>query len=229
VSGLAATTAPVPLHTLPTWLDICAMSINAAFGAAVARNRRLTLMAVLIAGVIVGLGGGMVRDVLLGLEAAAIENWYYLPAVLGAALVGGFLAHRLIQGHTSYLVVHSVAIALLVTIGVQKALEYKTPGDAAIFLGVLTGTMGGVGADVMAGERATIFRKAHLGLVAVVLGAVIFWLLTTYVNFWVATVVTLATSVPLDLLSVRFGWASPMFPGDKDPLSPGSEAGAGDP
>ena len=105
VGGLTATAAPVPLHTLPIWVDIFAMSINAAFGAAVARNRRLTLLAVLIAGVIVGLGGGMVRDVLLGLEAAAIEYWYYLPAVLGAALVGGFLAHRLIQGRTSYLVV----------------------------------------------------------------------------------------------------------------------------
>ena len=105
MGGLTATAAPVPLHTLPIWVDIFAMSINAAFGAAVARNRRLTLLAVLIAGVIVGLGGGMVRDVLLGLEAAAIEYWYYLPAVLGAALVGGFLAHRLIQGRTSYLVV----------------------------------------------------------------------------------------------------------------------------
>jgi uncharacterized membrane protein YeiH len=217
VSGVVATTAPVPLHTLPIWIDITAMSINAAFGAAVARNRRLTLLAVLIAGVIVGLGGGMVRDVLLGLEAAAIEDWYYLPAVLGAALVGGFLAHRLIQGHTTYLVVHGVAVALLVTIGVQKALEYHTPGDTAIFLGVLTGTMGGVGADVMAGERASIFRKAHLGLASVVLGAVIFWLVTTYVNFWVATVVTIVTAVPLDLLSVKFGWASPMFPGDRDP------------
>ena len=133
VSAIVATAAPVPLHTLPTWVDICAMSINAAFGAAVARNRRLTLLAVLIAGAIVGLGGGMVHDVLLGLEAAAIENWYYLPAVLGAALVGGFLAHRLIQGHTSYLVMHGVAIALLVTVGVQKALEYKTPGDAGHF------------------------------------------------------------------------------------------------
>jgi uncharacterized membrane protein YeiH len=131
VGPLMAAAAPLALHTLPTWVDLAAMPVNAAFGAAVARNRRLTLLAVVIAGVIVGLGGGMVRDVLLGLEAAAIANWYYLPAVLATAVVGGFLAHRLIQGHTSYLVVHGVAIALLVTVGVQKGLAYKTPGDAA--------------------------------------------------------------------------------------------------
>ena len=70
----------------------------------------------------------------------------------------------------------------------------------AIFLGVLTGTMGGVGADVMAGERATIFRKEHSGLLAIILAAIIFWLLTTYVTFWVATVVTLVTAVPVELL-----------------------------
>jgi uncharacterized membrane protein YeiH len=190
------------------------MSINAAFGAAVARNRLLAISAVVVAGIIVGLGGGMIRDVLLGLEPAAIENWYYLPAVLAAALIGGFLAHRIVQRHASYLVLHAVAVALLVTIGVQKGLEYGTPADTAIFLGLLTGTMGGAMADVMAGERAGIFRHAHWGLGAVVASATAFWLLTTYVDFWVATVAAVVTNVSLELLSVKLGWVSPKFPGD---------------
>jgi uncharacterized membrane protein YeiH len=79
------------------------MAVGAAFGAAAGRNRRLPLLAVLAAGVISGLAGGMVRDFLLGLEAAAIQNWYYLPAVVAAAFAGGFLAPRLVQGHLSYL------------------------------------------------------------------------------------------------------------------------------
>ncbi len=79
------------------------MTVAAAFGAAAGRNRRLPLLAVLAAGVISGLAGGMVRDFLLGLEAAAIENWYYIPAVLAAALAGGFLAPRLVRRHLSYL------------------------------------------------------------------------------------------------------------------------------
>ena len=60
----------------------------------------------------------MIRDVLLGLEAAAIKNWYYIPAVLLAAVVGGFLAHRLVQGHAAYVLVRGVAIGLLINIGV---------------------------------------------------------------------------------------------------------------
>jgi uncharacterized membrane protein YeiH len=214
VTGLIATAPPLSLHTLPIWIDVCVMSINAAFGAAVARSRQLTILAVVVAGVIVGLGGGLIRDVLLGLEPAAIQNWYYLPAVLGAALVGGFLAHRLVQRHGTYLVVHSIAVALLVTIGVQKGLAYKTPADAAIFLGVVCGTAGGDVADVMAGERAGIFRHAHWGLGAIVVTAITFWLLTAYVGFWVATVAGVATNVSLELISVKLGWVIPKFPGD---------------
>jgi uncharacterized membrane protein YeiH len=212
-----ATTTPLPLHMLPPWVDVCAMAVAAAFGAATGRNRRLPLLAVLIAGVIAGLVGGMIRDLLLGLEAAAIENWYYIPAVLAAALVGGFLAHPLVQGHLSFLLARGVAVGLLVTIGVQKGIEYRAPADAAIFLGVVTGTMGGSTADVMAGERASIFRQAHWGLAAVILAAVVFWLLTTYVNFWVATIAAVLTAASLDMLSVKLGWASPMFPGDRAP------------
>ncbi len=121
MTALLATPAPLPLHSLPAWVDICAMAVAAAFGAATGRNRRLPLLAVLTAGVISGLAGGMIRDVLLGLEAAAVANWYYIPAVLLAAVAGGFLAHRLIQGHVPYLLARGLAAGLLVTIGVQRA------------------------------------------------------------------------------------------------------------
>ncbi len=85
-----------------------------------------------------------------------------------------------------------------------------------MLLGILTGTMGAATADVMAGERAAIFRQAHWGLAAVVLSAVIFWLLTTYVGFWVAIVAAVLTVASLDILSVKLGWNSLMFPGDRE-------------
>jgi len=105
---------------------------------------------------------------------------------------------------------------LLVTIGVQKGIEYQAPADTAIFLGILAGTMGAVTADVMAGERAVIFRQAHWGLAAVVLSAFIFWLLTTYVGFWIAIVAAVLTVASVDILSVKLGWSSLMFPGDRE-------------
>jgi uncharacterized membrane protein YeiH len=68
--------------------------------------------------------------------------------------------------------------------------------------------MGAATADVMAGERAVIFRQAHWGLAAVVLSAFIFWLLTTYVGFWIAIVAAVVTVASVDILSVKLGWSS---------------------
>ena len=65
------------------------MSIGAAFGAHTARGRHVLLFGVLLAGIVGGLGGGIARDLLLGLEPAAIANWYYVPAILAAAVIGG--------------------------------------------------------------------------------------------------------------------------------------------
>ena len=61
-AALLATPAPLPLHSLPIWVDVSAAAVAAAFGAATGRNRRLPLLAVLTAGVIAGLVGGMIRE-----------------------------------------------------------------------------------------------------------------------------------------------------------------------
>jgi uncharacterized membrane protein YeiH len=66
--------APTSLHQLPAWADVTTMAVAAAFTAHVARRRRVPLFGVLLAGVLGGLGGGMARDVLLGLEPAAITT-----------------------------------------------------------------------------------------------------------------------------------------------------------
>jgi uncharacterized membrane protein YeiH len=60
-------TAPTALHQLPPWVDVTAMAVAAAFTAHVARRRQVPLFGVLFAGVVGCLGGGMAREVLLGL------------------------------------------------------------------------------------------------------------------------------------------------------------------
>ena len=151
---VAATVA----HELPTWLDVGAMVVAATFGAHVARLRCLALFGVLLEGVLVGLGGGMTRDVLLGLEPAAITTWYYVPAVLIAALLGGAVAHVSLS-RLPFVVMQAFAIGLLIGIGVQKAVVYDTPAPGAILLGVITGAFGGAIADVLAGRQAAMLRE----------------------------------------------------------------------
>jgi uncharacterized membrane protein YeiH len=109
----------------------------------------------------------------------------------------------------------AIAIGLLIGIGVQKALEYRAPIPAVIFLGVVTGAFGGALADILAGTRPAIMTEGHLLLSVVILGAVVFWLCTTYIGFYVAVVTTDLLVVALRVLSVHFDWTrSPVFPCD---------------
>jgi uncharacterized membrane protein YeiH len=210
---LAATSA----HELPAWLDVGAMVVAAAFGAHVARLRRIALVGVLVEGVVVGLGGGITRDVFLGLEPAAITTWYYIPAVLIAAVLAGIGLQRVTMNRLPFVVVQAFAIGLLIGIGVQKAVVYDAPAPGAIALGVITGAFGGAIADVLAGRQAAMLRERHWLLSAIVIGAVVFWLGTEYVAFYAAVVITVVIVVGLRVVSVGLDWTDPSFPGGDPP------------
>lgn len=207
-------TTSTSLHQLPAWVDVTVMAVAAVFTAHVARRRRVPLFGVMLAGIIGGLGGGMARDVLLGLEPAAITTWYYIPAVVGAAILGGLAAYRVSLDPLPFVVAQAIAIGLLIGIGVQKAVEYRAPGPSAILLGVITATFGGTIDEMLTGRRATIMSEGHWLLSVIAVGAVTFWLMTIYVAFYPAVAVTVIVVAGLRALSVRLNWTSPVFPGD---------------
>jgi uncharacterized membrane protein YeiH len=106
-------------------------------------------------------------------------------------------------------------LGLLIGIGAQKAVEYRAPAASAILLAVIAATFGGAADDVLAGRPTAIMREGHRLLAAVVGGAVIFWAVTIYVAFYPAVIVTVIVVATLRVLSVHFGWTSPVFPGDE--------------
>jgi uncharacterized membrane protein YeiH len=190
------------------------MAVAALFAAHVARKRQVPLFGVLLAGAVGGLGGGVARDLLLGLEPAAITNWYYIPTVIVAAIAGGLTARRISLSPLPFVGAQAVAVGLLIGIGVQKAVEYHAPAPSAILIGVVAATLGGALDDVLTGRRALIMAEDHGLLPTVAFGALTFWLLTIYVAFYVAVIATVVVVAALRVLSVRFGWTSPVFPGD---------------
>jgi uncharacterized membrane protein YeiH len=211
--------APTPLHELPAWVDVTAMSVGGFFGAYTAARRTLPLSAVLAAGLIFGLGGGIARDVLLGLEPAAISVWYYVPAVFAAAVVGALLAYRVqLFGNLPFVAVHAIAVGLLVTVGVQTAVADRTPGASAILIGVVAATTGWAVDDLLASRRVTLMSEGFWLLGVISLGSVVFWLVTIYIGFYPAVLTAVASMAVLRVLSVHFDWTTtPFVPGTRPP------------
>lgn len=203
-----------PTQTLPLWFDVTVMAINGLLGAAVARSRNTPIFGTLFAALLVGLGGGMVRDVLLGLEPAAISNGVYIPAVLLGGVIGALLFGRVLRKPTHFALVQGLVLGFLVTIGAQKALDYDTPVISAMALGVVTASFGGMLADVMTGYRASLARQAHWIASALVVGAIVFVAISLWVGFWPAVIVSVIATTALRYLSQARDWPSPKWPGE---------------
>jgi len=213
-----ATLVSEPVNTLPTlpiWLELAAMTANCFFGARLARVRGVPVAGTLIAGLFVGLGGGIFRDMMLNLEPTAIAVWYYIPAGLVAGLIAGLLPRDLARFQTPLLALNAIVLGLLVTIGAQKALSYDAPIVSAMFLGVITASFGGFLADSMAGQQATIAKQAHWVLSALMAGSAIFVLLSVSTNFILAEIAGVATVAGFRFFSQYRNWPSPFWPGDR--------------
>lgn len=213
--NFAAAAAPNSIDALPAWFDVTAMTINGVFGAAVARSFKAPIYGTLLAGILVGLGGGMIRDVLLGLEPVAISSWIYIPAVLIGAVVGALFFGPFVSKPRIFLLLNGITLGFLVTIGAQRALAYDAPLISAMFLGVVTATFGGAISDALMGRRAAITRQAHWLASALAVGSIVFVLLSYFVSFWLAVVVGVLIITALRYFSTERNWPSPSWPGER--------------
>lgn len=198
----------------PLWLEVAAMSINGAYGAAVARTRYVPIAGTLLAGIMVGLGGGMARDALLGGQAVAISNPYLIPSVLIAALIGGLTFYRLVQESLPNLILHGVTLGFLISIGCQKAMSMGVPPLSAIFCGMLTASVGGMAVDVMTGQRSAVFTQAHWFMTTLAIGTSVYYGLSITTNFYLAIAVTVPLTAFLFSMSIWRNWNSPQWPGE---------------
>lgn len=211
---MSEASTPTASESLPVWFDLAVMTINGVFGAAVARSLSAPIYGTLLAGILVGLGGGMIRDVLLGLEPVAISSWFYIPAVLIGAVIGGVFFGPFVKKPRPFVLLNGITLGFLVTIGAQRAIAYDAPFLSAVFLGVVTASFGGALSDVLMGRRAAITRQAHWLASALTLGALVFVPLSIFVNFWVAVVACVMVVTAFRYVSTVRNWPSPSWPGE---------------
>jgi len=140
-------------------LDLCAVAVCAVTATLEARRRELDLFGVVVIAIIAGIGGGTVRDILLGrLPVYWIHDPIYVIVGMVAAMLAFFLERRLAIPMDFFLLPDAIGLALFTVIGVSIALVANVHWFIAALMGVVTGVFGGVIRDILCNEVPLIFR-----------------------------------------------------------------------
>lgn len=191
-------------------VDIFGIFVGGLTGALVGLRYRYDIMGIWFLALVTGLGGGIIRDIMLPLgPPLALTNPFYLPTVMVAAAAVALWGRHIGQLKNTITVLDAVALGNFAVAGTLRAFDADLSYWSAILLGVITAVGGGVLRDMMTGVTPAIFQKAELyGLAA--LGACLMVLLVRYLGAPREIVVFagVSTGVFLRLASVRWGWMS---------------------
>lgn len=159
-------------------LDMVGVAVFAISGALAAGKKKMDLIGVMALALVTAVGGGTTRDVLLDRHPIFwLKDANYLLVILSSALVTVAIArwHRPHRG--AMLVADALGLALFSVVGAQIAERQGLPAGAAVLLGTVTGSAGGVVRDVLSGEVPALFQGGNLYATASIAGLTLYFIL----------------------------------------------------
>ncbi len=153
------------LHPTPAlidvlyWITLVAVVVSSASGVLQAGFKQFDLFGVIIIAIATGLGGGSLRDILLGREVFWIKDEIFFTASLVSAVAIFITARIMVISPRFFLIPDAAGLATFGVAGTLVALMAGSPWLVASFMGVMTGTMGGIFRDVLSNERPVVFRS----------------------------------------------------------------------
>ena len=149
--------APEILPDALVWLDYVGIAVFAISGALLAAEKKQTLVTFIFFAVVTGVGGGTLRDLLIGAPVFWVATNSTLAICIGAAVAVWFLSRRLVL-EKALLWFDAIGLAAYATYGASKALNYGVAPVPAFAMGVMTACAGGIIRDVLAGEPSILMR-----------------------------------------------------------------------
>ncbi len=189
-------------------------------GVLAAGGKRIDLFGVIVLGLVTALGGGTLRDLVLGPDPTPrcsavfwIRDSSYVVTGIVTSVVMFFIARRWVMPHKLLAVADAFVPAAFTTLGAAKALAFHAGSVNAVVLGVMTGVAGGILRDVLVGEIPLVFRQeTYFYATAAFAGATVFivmerWLPGNSAGGFVAAGITLA----LRFVAIQWKLSLPVF------------------
>lgn len=194
-------------------MDLIAVAVGAVQGAMFAarfRENRLDLLGVAVIGLVIGLGGGLARDLLLNVVPASMQSNWYLLTASAFAIIGMLLLRVFTKLNPLIIGLDALTIGLFCAIGVAKALSVGLPAIPTIFVGVVAAVGGSVIRDMLLNLPVALMHVGSLYAVAAGAGAT-FMVVSAHLGMpmtWAGVGCTVIAAVTR-LASVKWGWSLP--------------------
>ena len=181
-------------------------------GVLIAIEKKMDILGIMILGIITSFGGGILRDLLIGITPPSI---FLKPSFIGISLLTSLVVFFFYKHHLSFshmkllLIMDSIGLGIFTGLGVNVA--FKNGYDSffiATFLGIITAVGGGVIRDVLAGNKPYILVK-HFYACASIIGAIICFIIAKYGDNMIGVLVSVLIVFCLRLLAAHYHWNLP--------------------
>ena len=207
------------VRTILEYAGTIAFAVSAAL---LAGRRRMNVVGVVVFAGLVAVGGGSLRDILLGNLPVF---WVSDPTMLLVAAVAAMLTIPLVEIGTMAVIENydlvsvfdAVGLALFVVIGTGIALDSGAGAASAVVIGVISGIGGGMIRDSIADKVPVVFASGHFYLSAAATGSALYiLLLETSLRDAFAALIAVTYIFAVRVLSIHYGWGMPKFRVDRD-------------
>ena len=201
---------PQALGPALEYLDLAGIAVFALSGALLAAEKRQTLVTFIFFGVVTGVGGGTVRDLLIGAPVFWIRENIVLLICFAAALIAWLLPRRT-WSERALLWFDAAGLAAYSTYGAAKGLAFGVAPIPAVGMGVLTACLGGIIRDVLA-QQPSILMRPELYVTAAALSASLMVALQLVgVAPPLAAAVAVVAGFGLRGAAISKGWSLPQY------------------
>ncbi|MDE6526564.1 MAG: trimeric intracellular cation channel family protein, partial [Muribaculaceae bacterium] len=164
-----------------------------------------------IVGLVTAIGGGTLRDLLLGIPVFWMQSPMYLAVTFLSLVTVIVFRKALVKGMRTLFLFDAIGLALFVVVGIEKSYAAGFPAWVAIVMGIITGSFGGVTRDILINEEPLFFRK-DIYATACLAGGFVYWLVQQIPGCEpiVSQICCAVAVIGLRVLAVHYHWSLPI-------------------
>ena len=192
--------------------DIIGTAVFGVSGVLIAMERRMDVFGMLILAFVTGVGGGTLRDVLIGyIPVFWMRDHIYIVMIVVSVVITLLFKNKMADQWGRWLLLFdAIGLGVFTIIGIEKALRYELSPTIAIILGTMTGSFGGVIRDILANKLPALFHK-EIYATACIAGGTVYFLINSFMPDNLVIFITTVVVIAVRLLSLKYHWELPKF------------------